>query len=119
MQRRAVLTTLTASAFVLGTAVPSQAGATPTVTVMNTDVIAPFDLSVDRHGVLVADGFTGQLSELVDGALEPAAEVVGAEEVAGVDVNGDGRLAWFSPGCRPATPTAPAPWRCVATTATR
>lgn len=97
MQRRAATTTLitlTAGALVLGAALPSQAGATPTVTVMNTDVIAPFNLSVSRHGVFVADGFARQLSELVDGALQPAAEVVGAEDVAGVDVNGGGRLAW-------------------------
>jgi hypothetical protein len=95
MQRRAALTTtLTAGALVLGTALPTQAGGTPTTTVMNSDVLAPFNLSVSRHGVFVADGFTGQLSELVDGELQPAAEVVGAEEVAGVDVNGGGRLAW-------------------------
>ncbi len=94
MRSRALLSTLAAGALVLGGALPTQAGGTPTTEVLSSDVIAPFNLSVDRHGVFVADGFAVQVSRLTDAGLVPVANPTTAEDVAGVDLNDYGRIAW-------------------------
>ena len=45
MQVRTALSALAAGSLVIGTALPSQATTTPTVEVISSDVLAPFNLA--------------------------------------------------------------------------
>lgn len=90
MQRRTLVVAVSAAAGI-ALAVPASAtahdnrAASPTVTVLNGDVGAPFNLDVSHRGILVADGGPGQISKLNhgDGSLTTVVpDVVGASGVA-------------------------------------
>ncbi len=88
--RRHVLTLLVTSAALVAASFPASAmaashsGSSAKVTVLTTSVGAPFNLQVSRHGILVADGGSGQVSLLKrDGSLTTVVpDVVGASGVA-------------------------------------
>lgn len=105
MQARTALSTLAAGALVLGTALPGTAGGGPSTEVVTSDVIAPFNLAVDGRNVYVADGFALQVSKLRHGGLVPVANPTTAEDVAGIDVNDYGRIAWTETNFTAATAT--------------
>lgn len=64
---------------------------------LTNQVLAPFQLAVNRKGVYIADGFKNNLSLLTkSGHLKLIAQGAGSD-VAGVDVSRDGRsVAWTS-----------------------
>ena len=93
MQVRTALSTLAAGALVLGTALPSQATATPTVEVISSDVLAPFNLATRADKLYVADGFTVQVSQVTPTGLVPL-QNPGTEDVAGLAFAPDGTMAW-------------------------
>jgi hypothetical protein len=66
----------------------------PTVRVLDTTVIAPFQLAAGRGALFVADGGTSTVSRLSRGALVPVAHGPQPGEVAGVAVNGRGDIAY-------------------------
>ena len=80
---------------------PSQVSAydhhqsAPRVTVINTDVLAPFSLDVGpgRRGLLVADGFTSTISRVTKSGLKT---VTTAEGVSGLARSKDGRTIAYT-----------------------
>ncbi len=89
MQRR-MLALVASSAALVAAALPAPAlahghgGPAPRVTVLNSDVGAPFNLEVTRHGLLVADGGPGTISRLTHGGslTTVVPDVIGASGVA-------------------------------------
>ena len=66
----------------------------PTVEVLDTTVLAPFQLDVGKRGLYVADGGTATVSVLGDSGLTTVATGPEGGEVAGVAVNRRGDLAY-------------------------
>ena len=89
------ITGIAAAALVLTT--PSTAwGApkaqSPSTKVLTSAVVAPFNLAVDRHRLLVADGGTSTLSRIkADGTLKTIADGPRPGNVAGVAISRNGR----------------------------
>ena len=89
MQRR-ILALVVSSAAAIAVALPASAtahgdrGHSPKVTVLNSEVGAPFNLDVSHKGILVADGGPGLVSKLHrDGSLTTVVpDVTGASGVA-------------------------------------
>lgn len=91
----AVVTTSAVSVTSTASAAPSTKPTPKWSRTLTKEVVAPFQLAVPAGKVYVADGGTGQVSRIENGALVPLVNVQG--EVAGVDVSVDGRsLAWTS-----------------------
>jgi hypothetical protein len=87
----------TAAAAVLATAVPASAAPSgPTVRVLNSSVLAPFQLTHANGTVYVADGGASTVSKLVGTKLVTLATGPQPGEIAGVAVNGKGDLAYTS-----------------------
>ena len=88
------ITGIAAAALVLTT--PSTAWgapkAQPGTKVLTSAVVAPFNLAVDRHRILVADGGTSTLSRIKgDGSLKTIANGPRPGNVAGVAISRNGR----------------------------
>lgn len=79
-----------------GTAAATPARPAPTVTVLSTAVVAPFQLAADRGSILVADGGLSTVTRLTRGGLVPVVTGPQPGEVAGVAVNGRGDLAYVA-----------------------
>ena len=87
----AVLLTAPLSASATKTTASTRA-ASPTVTVVNDDVIAPFSLALNKGRVYVADGGTSLVSRVVNGQLRTVATGPAAPGgVAGLDLSRNGR----------------------------
>jgi hypothetical protein len=94
LKRALVVGTIVAAsaAFIVTTSAPATAAPhTPSVTVLNSDVIAPFHLYY-KGGLYVGDGATGMVSKLSGTTLTPV--VTGASEPSGVALGPDGGLAY-------------------------
>jgi hypothetical protein len=84
-------------------AVPASASAqapsrAPTVTTISSKVVAPFNLAIHGHRLLVADGGTSTLSRvLANGSLKTIAKGPGhGGEVAGAAISRDGRYTAYT-----------------------
>jgi hypothetical protein len=87
----ALLLTAPLTASASGAPVSTRA-ASPTVTVVNDDVIAPFSLALNRGRVYVADGGASLVSRVVDGQLRTVATGPAAPgDVSGLDLSRNGR----------------------------
>ncbi len=99
--RKKLLSTAVASSALLLMA-PLSASAenqttAPTVTVVNSDVVAPFSLAVRKGKVYVADGGTGLVSRLVRGKLKTIATgPTNPGDVAGLAVSRNGRYLAYT-----------------------
>jgi hypothetical protein len=106
MRRRAVTTGVAAvaSAAALIFASPTTASAhssahpsrSPHVTVLNTDVVAPYQLAVSRGRLYVADGGTSTVSRVSGGSLVAVAHGPTPGEVAGLAFDRSGRTMAYT-----------------------
>jgi hypothetical protein len=73
-------------------------GSAPSVTTISSKVVAPFNLAVRGHGLLVADGGTSTLSRVLhDGSLKTIAKGPGkGGDVAGVAYSRNGRYIAYT-----------------------
>jgi hypothetical protein len=99
VHRRKLITPLVVTAAAVGLAVtaatPASASPTATVTTLTTNVFGPFNLDVSSGKVIVADGFTGQVSQVKsNGDLRTIASNAGGD-TSGV-ATGDGMIAYTS-----------------------
>lgn len=109
-----LLTAATTSALVFALPSAASAGpataAAPTVTVVNSQLAAPFNIATHRGRVYVADGFQSKLFRLRGTALQTVADGPQPGEVAGVDVSRNGRyLAYTTVEAGPPPPNGPPP----------
>lgn len=99
---RTLLTTAAAAALALS--LPGTATAQPTAgpgkQVLSSAVVLPFNVAVDRHRLLVADGATRLVSRIrADGSLTTIARGGDTGDVAGVAISRSGRsIAYTSTG---------------------
>lgn len=88
-----------AVALVLSTPVSASAHSShgPHVKTINSEVIAPFNLALNKGNVYVADGGTSMVSRLLkSGKIHTIAEGPQPGEVAGVDLTSNGRYLAFT-----------------------
>ncbi|HEX8488890.1 MAG TPA: ScyD/ScyE family protein [Propionibacteriaceae bacterium] len=92
----ALLLTAPLTASASGTPVGTRA-ASPTVTVVNDDVVAPFSLALNKGRVYVADGGTGLVSRVVNGRLRTVATgPTQPGDVSGLDLSRNGRYLAYT-----------------------
>jgi hypothetical protein len=97
--RTKLLIAVATSALMVTAPLSASAGAThhpPKVTVVNSQVLAPFSLAISHGRVFVADGGLNTISKLVNGSLKTIANGPHPGDVAGLDVSRNGRYLAYT-----------------------
>jgi hypothetical protein len=74
----------------------AQAGGTPTVTVINKTVLAPYQLAFTKGALYTSDGGSSTVNRLVGKKLKVLAKGAKGSDLSGVAVNENGDLAYTS-----------------------